>query len=117
MLESIDTVLKLWSGEKVSVKNGSGESIEVSVLPRPVQARPPIWIASAGSVDTFKLAGRLGFNVLTNMLGQDLADLKNKLAAYREARAAHGFEGAGQVTVMLHTFVCGDTEEARQRAR
>jgi natural product biosynthesis luciferase-like monooxygenase protein len=117
MLESIDTVLKLWRGEKVSVKNGNGEPIEVSVLPRPVQAQPPIWIASAGSVDTFKLAGRLGFNVLTNMLGQDLADLKNKLAAYREARAAHGFAGAGQVTVMLHTFVCGDTEEARRLAR
>jgi natural product biosynthesis luciferase-like monooxygenase protein len=117
MLESIDTVLKLWRGEKVTVKNGAGQPIEVAVLPRPIQARPPIWIASAGSVDTFKLAGKLGFNVLTNMLGQDLPDLKNKLAAYREARREAGHAGPGQVTVMLHTFVCGDTEEARRLAR
>ncbi|HEX6239586.1 MAG TPA: MupA/Atu3671 family FMN-dependent luciferase-like monooxygenase, partial [Polyangiales bacterium] len=117
MLESIETVLKLWRGETITVKNGEGKPIEVGVLPRPIQARPPLWIASAGSVDTFKLAGKLGVNVLTNMLGQDLADLEQKLAAYRAARREHGHEGEGQVTVMLHTFVCGDTEEARRLAR
>ncbi|MEY4581578.1 MAG: hypothetical protein RL701_6281, partial [Pseudomonadota bacterium] len=117
MLESIDTVLKLWRGEKVTVQNGAGQAIEVSVLPRPIQTKPPIWVASAGSVDTFKLAGKLGFNVLTNMLGQDLADLRGKLSAYRQARSEHGHAGPGQVTVMLHTFVCGDTDEARRLAR
>ncbi len=117
MLEHIETVLALWRGEKVSVTNGLGAPIEVSVLPRPIQAQPPIWIASAGSVDTFKLAGRLGANVLTNMLGQDLADLKTKFAAYREARREHGHEGPGHISVMLHTFVCGDTEQARELSR
>lgn len=117
MLESIDTVRKLWAGEKVSVKNGQGKDISVSVLPRPVQAEPPIWIASAGSVDTFKVAGRLGANVLTNMLGQDIDDLRNKFAAYREARHEAGHEGPGNISVMLHTFVCDDTEKARELAR
>jgi natural product biosynthesis luciferase-like monooxygenase protein len=117
MLESIDTVQRLWRGEKVAVKNGNGEPIEVGVLPRPVNAKPPIWIASAGNVDTFQLAGRLGFNVLTNMLGQDMADLRTKLAAYREARRAAGHAGDGIVSVMLHTFVCEDTEQARELAR
>jgi hypothetical protein len=60
MVESIETVLKLWRGEKIETKNGQGKTISVSVLPRPIQVAPPIWIASAGSVDTFKLAGRLG---------------------------------------------------------
>ena len=117
MVESIETVLKLWSGEKIDVKNGQNKTISVSVLPRPLQAAPPIWIASAGSVDTFKLAGRLGANVLTNMLGQDLADLKNKFAAYRAARLEAGHAGPGNVTVMLHTFVCEHTETARELAR
>src|SRR5690606_219436 len=83
----------------------------------PVQAKSPMWIASAGSVDTFKVAGRIGANVLTNMLGQDLDDLRNKFAAYREARREAGFEGPGSITVMLHTFVCEDTEKARELAR
>ncbi len=117
MNESIDTVLRLWRGERMSVRNGAGKMIDVAVLPRPIQARPPIWIASAGSVDTFVLAGRLGANVLTNMLGQDLADLTVKFAAYRAARREHGHDGDGIITVMLHTFVTDDTEEARRLAR
>jgi natural product biosynthesis luciferase-like monooxygenase protein len=117
MLESIDTVRKLWRGEKVSVTNGAGKPIEVSVLPRPLNPNPPVWVASAGSVETFELAGRQGFNVLTNMLGQDLEDLRSKLRAYRDARRAAGHAGPGVVSVMLHTFVCEDTEKARTLAR
>ena len=117
MVESIDTVFKLWAGEEVEVANGEGEMIKVSTFPRPIQDRPPIWIASAGNIETFKSAGRLGANILTNMLGQDLEDLRTKLAAYREARAESGFEGPGQVSLMLHTFVCEDTEQAREIAR
>ncbi len=117
MQESIETVLKLWAGEKIRVKNGSGQEIEVGVLPRPVRQRPPMWIASAGNVDTFKAAGRLGYNVLTNMLGQDIKDLGNKFAAYREARREAGHEGEGIVSVMLHTFVTDDDDKARELAR
>ena len=117
MLESIDTVRRLWRGDAVTVKNGTGQPIDVRVLPRPLNPNPPIWVASAGNVETFQLAGRHGFNVLTNMLGQDLADLRNKLAAYREARRQHGHAGDGIVSVMLHTFVCEDTERARELAR
>jgi natural product biosynthesis luciferase-like monooxygenase protein len=117
MLEHLDTVLKLWSGQKVAVRNGAGATIEVSVLPRPVQARPPIWIASAGTVDTFILAGRIGANVLTNMLGQDLADLEAKFAAYRKSRREHGHEGDGIISVMLHPVVTDDSDPARELAR
>jgi natural product biosynthesis luciferase-like monooxygenase protein len=117
MLESIDTVMKLWRGDKVETVNGQGKTISVSVLPRPIQPNPPMWIASAGSIDTFKIAGRLGANVLTNMLGQDIDDLRNKFAAYREARREAGHEGPGAITVMLHTFVCEDTEKARELVR
>ncbi len=117
MVQHIDTVMKLWRGEAVAVPNGAGDMINVSVLPRPVQAMPPIWIASAGSVETFVLAGRMGANVLTNMLGQDLADLTVKFAAYRQARREHGHDGDGIISVMLHTFVCESTDEARALAR
>lgn len=117
MAESIQTVLKLWRGEKITLPNGAGAPIEVSVLPRPIRERPPLWVASAGNVDTFKLAGAMGFNVLTNMLGQDLKDLEGKFAAYREARREHGYPNDGVISVMLHTFVCDDDERARELAR
>lgn len=117
MLEHIETVLKLWRGESIARQNGLGQPISVSSLPRPIQKSPPMWIAAAGSIDTFKLAGRIGANILTNMLGQDIDDLRSKFAAYRESRAAHGHIGPGTVSVMLHTFVCEDTENAREQAR
>lgn len=117
MYESIETVLRLWRGEKLSVKNGEGKDIDVHILPRPVRERPPMWIASAGSVDTFKAAGQRGYNVLTNMLGQDLNDLKGKFAAYREARKEAGHDGPGVISVMLHTFVSDDDEEALRIAK
>ncbi|MDB4987786.1 MAG: dhbF [Myxococcaceae bacterium] len=117
LLESIDTVQKLWRGEKISVKNGKGEPTMLGSLPRPISKFPPIWIASAGNVTSFQMAGRHGFNVLTHMLGQDMADLGTKLAAYREAWREAGHAGSGVVSVMLHTFVCADDEKARALAR
>jgi natural product biosynthesis luciferase-like monooxygenase protein len=117
MQESIDTVLRLWAGEKVKVPNGAGDEIEVGVLPRPIRERPPMWIASAGNIETFRAAGRSGHNILTNMLGQNLEDLTEKFAAYREARRDSGHEGDGIVSVMLHTFVTDSDERAREVAR
>ncbi len=117
MYESIDKVLALWRGEKVSAKNGEGSEIQVSTLPGPVRAKPPIWIASAGNVSTFQAAGRKGYNVLTNMLGQDINDLGVKFQAYRRAWAEAGHSGQGTISVMLHTFVCGSDEEAKRVAK
>jgi natural product biosynthesis luciferase-like monooxygenase protein len=117
MSESIETVLKLWRGEKHKTINGEGKEIEVSVLPRPIRERPPMWVASAGNIETFKIAGRAGHNILTNMLGQDLKDLQTKFEAYHEARKENGHEGPGIISVMLHTFVCDDDEKAREIAR
>jgi natural product biosynthesis luciferase-like monooxygenase protein len=117
MFESIHTVLRLWAGEKIKRRNGQGQEIEVAVLPRPVRERPPMWIASAGNVETFRNAGTAGWNVLTNMLGQDIKDLGTKFAAYREARRAAGHPGEGIISVMLHTFVTDSDERARQVAR
>jgi natural product biosynthesis luciferase-like monooxygenase protein len=117
MFESIRTVLRLWAGEKIKRRNGQGQEVEVSVLPRPVRERPPMWIASAGNVETFRQAGREGWNILTNMLGQDLADLTTKFAAYRQARRESGHPGEGIISVILHTFVTDSDERARQVAR
>ncbi|HHH30755.1 MAG TPA: LLM class flavin-dependent oxidoreductase, partial [Polyangiaceae bacterium] len=117
MVDYIGTVRKLWKGEAVTVKNGAGEDIDVITLPRPVQDLPPLWLASAGSKGTFETAGRLGADILTNMLGQDLATLETNFKAYRAARAAAGHEGPGRIAVMLHTYVCEDTEKARRLAK
>ncbi len=117
MAEQLAEFRRLWHGEPVRRRNGAGDEAEVRIFPRPLQAEPPIWLTSAGAVATFEHAGTAGANVLTHLLAQDLDELAAKIAAYRRARAAAGHAGPGRVTVMAHTFVLDDAEEAKRRAR
>ncbi|MFD3542270.1 amino acid adenylation domain-containing protein [Streptomyces sp. NPDC058662] len=117
MSEQIEEFRTLWRGGSVPRTGGSGETVDVRIFPAPVQAEPPIWLTSVGTVQTFQKAGASGANLLTHLLGQAPADLAEKIKAYRLARQEAGHEGPGQVTVMVHTFMSDDTEYARKRAR
>ncbi|MEV6805178.1 D-alanine--poly(phosphoribitol) ligase subunit DltA [Streptomyces sp. NPDC051132] len=117
MSEQIEEFRTLWSGGSVRRTGGSGESVDVRIFPAPVQAEPPIWLTSVGTVRTFQKAGASGANLLTHLLGQAPADLAEKIKAYRLARQEAGHADPGQVTVMVHTFMSDDTEYARKRAR
>ena len=49
-----------------------------------------MWITTAGNPETFRMAGEAGAYVLTHLLGQSVAELGEKLEAYREAWKASG---------------------------
>ena len=57
------------------------------------------------------MAGKLGANLLTHLLGQSIEEVAEKVAIYRKARREAGHRGRGRVALMLHTFV-GDSLEA-----
>jgi natural product biosynthesis luciferase-like monooxygenase protein len=88
----------------------------VRIFPTPVQAELPVWVTSAGNIETFRNAGRTGSGVLTHLLGQDLDDLRTKIAAYREAYA-QDHDGPGKVALMLHTLLGEDKEQIRELVR
>lgn len=117
MYDNIETVRELWSGKEVTLQNGEGNPFTARVYPAPVQEEPPMWITTAGNIDSFRQAGEGGFNILTNLLGQSIADIKEKIAAYREGRKKNGYKGDGNVSVMVHTFVGADLEEVREIVR
>jgi natural product biosynthesis luciferase-like monooxygenase protein len=117
MARDIDTVQRLWRGEKVTMPGHDGQPVQVGILPRPVQAELPLWLTAAGSPETFELAGRLGFSILTHLLGQSLDELTNKLSIYRAAWKAAGHAGDGHVTLMLHTFIGEDDDAVRETVR
>jgi natural product biosynthesis luciferase-like monooxygenase protein len=114
--EGVDQVRRLWRGEAVPFPGPRG-SVSVRTLPRPVQAELPVWITIAGNPETFVDAGRLGFNVLTHLLGQDLDELAHKLELYRGAWREAGHPGQGHVTLMLHTFVGDDDAAVKEAVR
>ncbi|NWA29715.1 amino acid adenylation domain-containing protein [Pseudomonas gingeri] len=117
MLEQIDEFKRLWRGEALERVNGNGERVALRIFPRPVQSEPPMWLTSAGAVETFERAGASGANLLTHLLGQDIDELARKISAYRSARNTAGHASPGRVTVMVHTYLDEDAELARSRAR
>jgi natural product biosynthesis luciferase-like monooxygenase protein len=118
MLEQIETVKKLWRGEKVAFENPMGDMVEVSTLPRPVQKELPVWLTTAGNPESYRAAGQMGVNVLTHLLGQSLEELAEKIQIYRGAREEAGFDPeTGKVTLMLHAFVGQSDAEVRELVR
>jgi natural product biosynthesis luciferase-like monooxygenase protein len=115
MLEGIGTVRALWRGETLRFSDVAGRELDVRTVPRPVQAELPTWITSGGSTATFELAGTLGANVLTHLVGQAPDDLKHNIAAYRKTREGNG-RGRGHVTLMLHTYMLDGSRRAAERA-
>jgi len=118
MARAVETVRRLWHGEKVELPDGAGEQRAVQIFPSPVQVELPMWITSAGTPETFRTAGRLGTGVLTHLLGQDHDTLAGNIAAYREELAAgHGPDARGHVTLMLHTMLGTDRIQVREQVR
>jgi natural product biosynthesis luciferase-like monooxygenase protein/FkbM family methyltransferase len=112
----IDVVRRLWRGEALRFPGGAGET-EVRILPRPLQPELPFWLTAAGSPETFRLAGEMGANLLTHLLGQGIRELAEKIAVYRQAWQAAGHPGEGYVTLMLHTFVGADAAAVKETVR
>jgi len=117
MASGIETVKALWRGEAVKAVGGDGQPVEVKTYPPPVQREPKMWVTASSHPDTFALAGRLGANVLTNLLVMKSEQLVENIAIYRKAWTDAGHQGAGVVTLMLHTFVGSDVEEVRRKVR
>jgi natural product biosynthesis luciferase-like monooxygenase protein len=107
LVRDIDVVRRLWRGETLALPGPRG-TVDVRTFPRPVQPELPFWITSAGSPETFRLAGEMGANVLTHLLGQSVTEVGEKLKVYRQAWRQAGHSGDGHVTLMLHAFVADE---------
>ena len=118
MFQHIELIQRLWAGEKIKLPSAHGSEVEFRILPRPIQPKLPIWITSSGSADTWRRAGAIGANVLAAYIGYSERELAQRIALYREARAAHGHDPhAGVVTMMLHTYIGSDDESVKQKVR
>ncbi|MBR9650561.1 MupA/Atu3671 family FMN-dependent luciferase-like monooxygenase [Thalassovita aquimarina] len=118
MLETIETLRKLWAGEEVEFPMANGEMHGLVTQPRPVSKTLNIWVTTAGNPETWKEAGRIGANVLTHLLGQSIAEVGDKIKLYHAALREAGHDPKDfTVTLMLHTYVAEDREQAREIAR
>jgi len=115
MVQHLNTVQQLWEGQSIQRKNGSGELTDLKIYPRPIQKNLPIWLA-CHSEETFVLAGKLGANVVTNLFGEQLKNIKQKINAYHQSLADNGFDPDSKtVSLMVHTFIGENLEDVQSR--
>jgi natural product biosynthesis luciferase-like monooxygenase protein len=109
-LTAMETVRTLWRGESVPRVDGRGDPVDMRIYPPPIQSELPMWLTSAGSVDTFRAAGEIGAGVLTHLVKQGTDVLADSIGEYRKSFRAHGaaIPAPGHVTLMMHTFVGPD---------
>ena len=118
MFHQIETVRKLWRGESLPFTDGAGKEVSLQIFPKPVQPNFAFWLTIVNNPETYAKAGEMGAGVLTNLMGQNVEDLAQNLRVYRQALADSGHDPhSGKVTVLVHTFVGEDTNQAQALAK
>ncbi len=117
-IENIEIIQKLWRGETCSFNGIDNEEVSLKTFPRPVSKNLNVWLTASSRPDTFALAGKHGFNVLTALTGQDIPKLKANIQIYRQALLEYGFDiSRKKVSVMLHTFLGKDIDVVKDTVR
>ena len=114
--EGVAQVRQLLEQENVTSAGRFHAFQNVTSLPRPTQLpRPPFYVAALGNRDSFERAGANGYGIMAiPMAGGAMRDL---IGAYRDARAAAGHDGPGQVMLAFHMLCHEDQGEAERLAR
>lgn len=118
LFQNVRVIQNLWAGESLTVKGVDGLEVNVKILPKPIQPRLRTWLTIQSKPESWVKAGEIGANVLTAIVSQPLDVLAEKIRLYRESLAKHGYDpAAGQVAVMLHTFIGEDNEIVKEQIR
>ncbi len=104
---------RIWKTTTFNAKNGKGDATDLTIHPHPKQKDVPLWLTIVNNTETYKKAGELGVGVLTNLMGQSLADLEKNIAVYHESlvKHGHGLQKA-KVTILVHAYLAADDQTA-----
>ncbi len=107
-MESADIIRQAWSDQPVNFRDEFYNCENVNILPKPVQRpHPPIWVAATRTEETFRWAGKQGFDLMTVPFVHPTTDaLLDLVKMYRDelARAGHDFVGR-EVLGKFHIYV------------
>ena len=116
-LEDLQTIQKVWRGESIPMRAGTGGDFDVKLFPLPVQKQLPVWLTCIHE-ESFIRAGEIGAGILGYLMNQTVDELASKIAKYRQALVRNGHDPAkGHVTILVHTYLDTDLSAARATAR
>ena len=114
--EVLDIVEQAWSQPAVSYEGKYYSFKNITVAPKPLQKPlPPIRIAAA-SPDTYPAVGERGLPIFINARYGSFSEFVPEIRRYREAYAAAGHPGRGQVFLRVPTYVADTEAQARAEA-
>jgi alkanesulfonate monooxygenase SsuD/methylene tetrahydromethanopterin reductase-like flavin-dependent oxidoreductase (luciferase family) len=119
MYEGVDVLRQAWSDKPVNISGEFFKYNNVPVLPKPVQRpHPPIWVGCARSEDSFRWAGKNGFNLMTlPYLYRDPQLLPEFVKTYRGALAEAGHDlTQTEVLGKFHIYVSNGIDQAVREA-
>ncbi len=114
--ETLEILKLAWTQPSFSYQGKYHSFNDARAVPRPYQdPHPPIRIAGA-SEDTFPMLGALGYPLFVAVRSGSLSALAPDLRAYRDAYAAAGHPGKGQVYLRLSLHLAGTDAQAIEEA-
>src|SRR5215813_5057528 len=116
-IEVLDIVELAWSQPNFSYEGKYYSFKNITIAPKPLQTPyPPIRIAAA-SPDTYPAVGERGLPIFINARYGSFAEFIPEIEKYREAYAAAGHEGRGQVYLRVPTYLAETEQRAREEPR
>ncbi len=112
----VETLVRLWTEESVSVDNRFFSFENVSSMPRPIQTpHIPLWGAAVLSPESFVNLGKAGRNLLLPSSFAGHTKTKQFIRMYRDAFAqAHPDKGRGQVALSTPMLIADTHAEAME---
>jgi probable LLM family oxidoreductase len=113
--EKLDLLLKLRDNEQVSWSGELRSPLDrVTVFPRPVQDKLPVWLAVGGTPQSVVRAATLGLPMALAIIGGDPVRFAPYFDLYREAAEKSGREPqSAKLSLNMHGFVADTTQAAK----
>src|SRR5438067_7424602 len=111
--ETLDILKLAWTEPSFSYEGKYHRFNNVAVTPKPYQKPYPELRMAAATPETFPQIGRLGLPIFVAVRQGPFGQLAERIKSYRQAYAAAGHPGRGQVFLRVPAFLA----ETRQRAR
>jgi natural product biosynthesis luciferase-like monooxygenase protein len=119
MREAGEIIESAWSNETLEYHGQIFNYGPVRVLPKPVQRpHPPIWVGASRSDDTFRWAGKKGFNLMTLPYMYEPDQLKYWIDIYRDSLVEAGHDpSTREILGKFHVYVAESDSKAREEAQ
>ena len=117
--ESAEVIRQAWSDQPVNFSGAFYRFENVNILPKPVQRpHPRLWVGATRSEETFRWAGKMGYDLMTVPFVHPSTDaLRELVRIYRDAlaRSGHDFV-AREVLGKFHIYVTESFERGVREA-